>query len=112
MFLQEGFLKMGLFGAGPVVRFRGKLKAGTGDRDIVPIVVEYLGANLTLWATIAPPRAAHTKQKPIYIHAVPVESLLPYLQGTATKGGRPCFAMPSGRLEWDSQWPLFLGTRP
>ena len=60
---------MGLFGAGPVVRFRGKLKAGTGDRDIVPIVVEYLGANLTLWATIAPPRASHTKQKPKELQA-------------------------------------------
>ena len=54
------------------LRFRAKIKAGHGDRDVVPIVVEHLGANITLWATYAPARKPQTVQKSVYTHSVPV----------------------------------------
>ena len=54
------------------LRFRAKIKAGNGDRDVVPIVVEHLGANITLWATYAPARKPQTVQKSVYTHSVPV----------------------------------------
>ena len=42
------------------LRSRAKIKAGSGDRDVVPIVVEHLGANIILWATYAPARKPQT----------------------------------------------------
>ena len=52
-------------------RFRAKVKSG-GDKDIVPLVCEHLGANITLWASIAPPRKQQTLIKPVYARSVPV----------------------------------------
>ena len=52
-------------------RFKAKVKSG-GDKDIVPLVCEHLGANITLWASIAPPRKQQTLSKPVYTRSVPV----------------------------------------
>ena len=52
-------------------RFKAKVKAG-GDRDVVPLICEHLGANVTLWASLAPPRKQPTFVKPVYTHSVPV----------------------------------------
>ena len=52
-------------------RFKAKVKAG-GDRDVVPLICEHLGANVTLWASLAPPRKQSTFVKPVYTHSVPV----------------------------------------
>ena len=52
-------------------RFKAKVKSG-GDKDIVPLVCEHLGANITLWASIAPPRKQQTLIKPVYTRSVPV----------------------------------------
>ena len=52
------------------LRLRARIKTGNGDRDVVPIVAEHLGANITLWATYAP--ATQTVQKSVYTHSAPV----------------------------------------
>ncbi|CAE7255812.1 unnamed protein product, partial [Symbiodinium microadriaticum] len=49
-------------------RFKAKVKAG-GDRDVVPLICEHLGANVTLWASLAPPRKQPTFVKPVYTHS-------------------------------------------
>ena len=52
-------------------RFKAKVKSG-GDRDLVPLVCEHLGANITLWASLAPPRQQQTLVKPLFTRSVPV----------------------------------------
>ena len=44
--------------------FRGALQA-KDNRDLVPVAVEYMGAAMTLWAVLAPPRNTPRKQRPL-----------------------------------------------
>ena len=58
-------------------RFRAKPKAGHGDCDPIPVVVEHLGANVTLWATHAPSRPQQVQQRPVRTLTVPVMPAAP-----------------------------------
>ena len=53
-------------------RFRGKACNGNEDRDLVPIIAEFEGANMTLWASLAPSKAPQTQKKPVFTRTVPV----------------------------------------
>ena len=86
-------------------RFRGKACNGNGDRDLVPIIAEFEGANMTLWASLAASKAPQTQKKPVFTRTVPVIDPEPALKldteqrlATAQQG-----VNEEGKLEGDKK---------